>query len=98
VNSSIVPTTGALTLTSAEACAVTLIYVLTVKALPPQVPASPGCVGSKRIASNVARGSPTGCGKVDDAVPAFVAVPAVAQQRARIPVQALNAAVSIRKR
>src|SRR5271156_3142080 len=98
VNSSITPTTGALTFTSAEVCVVTLIYVLTVKLLPPQLPARLGCNGSKRISSTAVPGLPTGCGKVDDAVPAFAATPAVAQQRATIPVQALSAAMTIRKR
>jgi hypothetical protein len=70
---------------------------LTVKVLPPQVPARVGCDGSRRIDSTVEFGRPTGCGKVEDAVPAFWARAAVAQQRARIPVQALSAATTIRK-
>src|SRR5208337_5138649 len=91
VNSSITPTLGAVSLTSAEDCAVTLMNVLTVKALPPQVPARAGCVGSKRICGTAVAVRGPGLGGVDDAVPASAAMPAVAQQRAAIPVQALNA-------
>jgi hypothetical protein len=72
--------------------------VLTRKALPPQVPARDGCVGSKRIDGTGVAVRPAARGGVDDAVPSGAAIPAVAQQRATIPVQALNAATSIRKR
>src|SRR5438034_11341559 len=98
VNSSMVPTPGAATVTSAEATVVTLMNVLTSNALPPQVPASVGCWRSSSIEGNVAAVVPAvTCGSVGDAVPADAAKPAVAHDKATTPDQALSAATTVGK-
>jgi len=80
---------------------VTLMYVLTVKSLPPQVPARAGCVASRKIDGTVVIVRPPPLGDVDVvpvADPGSAAIPVVAQQRATIPVQAMSAAALFRKR
>src|SRR4029453_7991916 len=98
VNASIVPTPGAVTVTSAEATWSTLMNVLTSKALPPQVPATVGCLRTNSIDGTFAAvGVRTPCGVKAWLVPADAAKPAVAHDSAAIPDQALSAATTVRK-
>src|SRR6266404_5737451 len=100
VNSSMVPTPGAATLTSAEVTEVTLMNVLTSNALPPQVPASVGCFCRSSIDGSCAALAPgAACGESrGDVVPADAARPTVAHDRAMIPDQALSANTTVGKR
>ena len=99
VNSSMIPTPGVETWMSAEATVVTLMNVLRSNALPPQVPASVGCLCSNSIEGNVAAVGPAvTCGSAGDAVPADAAKPAVAHEMAMTPDQALSAATTVGKR
>src|SRR5207302_9298440 len=84
---------------SAEATVVTLMNVLRSNALPPQVPASVGCLCSNSIEGNVAAVGPAvTCGSAGVAVPADAAKPAVAHERAMTPDHALSAATTVGKR
>src|SRR5574340_289497 len=93
VNSSIRPTPGAVTLTSADALASTLMKVLTSKALPPQVPASEFCWLARVMAGDLAV-APACCAITADWVPAGWASAATVHVSMRAQSQALTAAAT----
>src|SRR5262245_29625098 len=100
VNSARMPTPGALSLTSAEACVPTLMKVLTSNEPPPQVPASPGCWRRMCIEGGVDDDvvlGPTAGGDAVEVPTADAPMTAAAHVRASAPDQAASVTAPIRK-
>jgi hypothetical protein len=96
VNCSIAPTPGTVSCTWADACVSTLMKVLRVKALPPQVPARPVCVCRIWIRGRLDVATP---GPLLEGPGGEVPAPAmatVAHSRPRPPQHAFNAAALMR--
>src|SRR2546423_10746128 len=85
VNSSMMPTPGTDSLTSADACASTLMNVLTSKVAPPQVPASLVCELRISIDGNMVDEGSSDAGTTLPAVPGAAAITVPAQSKAPRP-------------